>query len=708
MGVAAAQWLDAYIYDYLLKRKLYTSARSFLAEGKILRDPVAFDAPGGFLLEWWSVFWDLFIARINPQHSEAATSYIKSQLLKDGDLQLQQQHYLQKTQQSSTPIANRLVLNNSLNIQNPSVANEMAAKMYEENFTLPIQRDTLANVLPKKRFLKHVSQRPGSMFGVSAMNAQPLSQSQISGYKSTSIDTQYQSQQLPGSKKLKGEMKSSMNTRVSTAEGIAGSNPGTSRLPLNGRPSSGLDPLSLGQQQQPNSFIQLPHTSSRFQLEHEFIFQAPQNLGVDSANVACIRPGVPLSQNIHMKDSHLCSMDLSDVDSMAPVCHPALPHVSADMLNKHPILSQHSQNSNHIIQQQDKLTSSGITNVDGCTSNKFQANNQADMGCLMDDEPLDDVESFLSLNESDERDNLGLLSDSTKGPTLKEIHVIPANTRKVECCCFSSDGKLLASGGSDKKATVWCTKSFKVRSTLDEHSQWITDVRFSPRTLKIATSSGDGTVKVWDVDNHGQSLRTFTGHSTGVASLDFHPSKDDLICSSDISSEIRYWSIKNGSCVGIFKGGATKLRFQPNNGRTLAAAAGKVVSIIDVETQVCRLRLQGHKKKIHSVCWDPSGEYLASTSDDVAKVWKFGSGSKGDCIHELNCNGNTFHTCVFHPTNTSVLIIGSHESLELWDMTENKTRTLQAHEKLVTALAASNATGLIASASHDDCVKIWQ
>ena len=61
------------------------------------------------------------------------------------------------------------------------------------------------------------------------------------------------------------------------------------------------------------------------------------------------------------------------------------------------------------------------------------------------------------------------------------------------------------------------------------------------------------------------------------------------------------------------------------------------------------------------MCWDPSGEYLASTSDDVAKVWKFGSGSKGDCIHELNCNGNTFHTCVFRPTDTSILIIGSHE-----------------------------------------------
>jgi hypothetical protein len=36
----------------------------------------AIDAPGGFLFEWWSVFWDIFIARTNEKHSEAAASYI--------------------------------------------------------------------------------------------------------------------------------------------------------------------------------------------------------------------------------------------------------------------------------------------------------------------------------------------------------------------------------------------------------------------------------------------------------------------------------------------------------------------------------------------------------------------------------------------------------------------------------------------------------
>ena len=37
----------------------------------------AIDAPGGFLFEWWSVFWDIFIARTNEKHSETAASYIE-------------------------------------------------------------------------------------------------------------------------------------------------------------------------------------------------------------------------------------------------------------------------------------------------------------------------------------------------------------------------------------------------------------------------------------------------------------------------------------------------------------------------------------------------------------------------------------------------------------------------------------------------------
>ncbi|RVX19509.1 Transcriptional corepressor LEUNIG [Vitis vinifera] len=214
----------------------------------------------------------------------------------------------------------------------------------------------------------------------------------------------------------------------------------------------------------------------------------------------------------------------------------------------------------------------------------------------------------------------------------------------------------------------------------------------SPSMPRLATSSFDKTVRVWDADSTSYSLRTFTGHSASVMSLDFHPNQDDLICSCDGDGEIRYWNIKNGSCARVFKGGTAQMRFQPRHGRYLAAAAENVVSILDVETQACRHSLQGHTKPIHSVCWDPSGEFLASVSEDSVRVWTLGSGNEGECVHELSCNGNKFHSC----------------SLELWNMSENKTMTLSAHDGLIAALAVSTVSGLVASASHDKIVKLWK
>ena len=64
---------------------------------------------------------------------------------------------------------------------------------------------------------------------------------------------------------------------------------------------------------------------------------------------------------------------------------------------------------------------------------------------------------------------------------------------------------------------------------------------------------------------------------------------------------------------------------------------------------------------VHSVCWDPTGECLASVSDDLVRVWTIGSGNKGECIHELSCTDNKFNNCVFHPTYPTLLVIGCYQ-----------------------------------------------
>ncbi|XP_048634365.1 transcriptional corepressor LEUNIG_HOMOLOG-like [Brassica napus] len=152
-------------------------------------------------------------------------------------------------------------------------------------------------------------------------------------------------------------------------------------------------------------------------------------------------------------------------------------------------------------------------------------------------------------------------------------------------------------------------------------------------------------------------------------------------------------------------GASTQVRFQPISGKFLAAASDYTISLVDVEKDIRVHLLKGHSSNVNSVCWNTSGELLASVSENSVKLW---SPSSGDCIHELSSSGNKFHSCVFHPSYPNLLVIGGYESPELWNTKENKCMTIPAHECVISALAQSPSTGMMASASHDKSVKIWK
>lgn len=74
----------------------------------------------------------------------------------------------------------------------------------------------------------------------------------------------------------------------------------------------------------------------------------------------------------------------------------------------------------------------------------------------------------------------------------------------------------------------------------------------------------------------------------------------------------------------------------------------------------------------------------------------------------LRCTSHFFLLFFFVYIFLNNVISHILQSLELWNMTENKTMTLSAHDGLITGLAASTVTGLVSSASHDKIVKLWK
>ncbi|XP_059626163.1 transcriptional corepressor LEUNIG_HOMOLOG-like isoform X2 [Cornus florida] len=761
----ADKMLDVYIHDYLLKRKLHASAKAFMAEGKVATDPVAIDAPGGFLFEWWSVFWDIFIARTNEKHSEAAAAYIETQQMKAREHQQQlQMQQLQLIQQRNAQLQrrdpNHPPLGSPINADGmmgqPS-ASVLAMKMYEERMKNPRSMDSEASpaLIDANRMalLKSASTHQGQLVQGSSGSMSAALQ-QMQGRNQLTTDIKGEVNLGATQKSLSMDPSSIYGQAILQSKsglGGAGLNQGVSGLPLKGWPLTGIDQLrpSLGMQvQKPN----LPTQNQFLLASQQQQVLAQGNLG-NSTNYGF--SGLPRG-SLNMKDGQPTRNDgsiCSPVQSNSPKMKMAQMQQSSSQ--------QHDQLQQQQLQQHNRKrkqhSSSGAANSTGTgntvgpspnspasthtpgdgitTASSLQNVSSVPKSLMMygaegagglasstnqldDIEPFgdvgslgDNVESFLPHDGGDGRDLYGLKqsltehkAESSKGFSFGEVGCIRTGN-KVTCCHFSSDGKLLASAGHDKKAVLWNMDTLQTESTPEEHQYLITDVRFRPNSTQLATASFDKSVRLWDAANPSYCLHAYTGHSSHVMSLDFHPKKNDLFCFCDSNNDIRYWNINPFSCARVSKGGSAQVRFQPIIGRLLAAASDKVVSIFDVETDRQTHSFQGHSGMVNYLCWDLNGDYLASVSEESVKVWSLNS---GECIHELNSNGNQFHSCVFHPSYSALLVIGGMRSLELWNMAENKSMTVPAHENIIAALAQSPVTGIVASASHDSSVKLWK
>ncbi|XP_058724073.1 transcriptional corepressor LEUNIG_HOMOLOG-like isoform X4 [Vicia villosa] len=775
----ADKMLDVYIYDYLVKKKLHNTAKSFMTEGKVSPDPVAIDAPGGFLFEWWSVFWDIFIARTNEKHSENAAAYLETQQIKAKEQQLQMQQLqlmrhaqLQRRDPNHPPIGSPLNAITTEGVLGQSTATALAAKMYEDRMknSNPMDTETSQPLLDARMALLKSTNHPGQMVqGNSGNVTAALQQMQV------------RTQQIPDIKSEvnMGNMQRSLPMDPSSIYGQggmqsksgitnAGLNQGVGGLTLKGWPLTGIEQIRPGfgaQVQKPllqsaNQFQLLPQ-----QQQQQLLAQAHAqgNIGnsqvygdMDPQRLRGLARG-----GLNVKDSQPIANDGSIGSPMQPTSS------KINMPQMQQSISQQQQDPLHPQQlgqnnrKRKGPTSSGAANSTGTGNTLGPSNSQpstpsthtpgdgvamagnlqnvagVSKGLMMfgtegagglasstnqldDLEPFgdvgsldDNVESFLSQDDGDGKDLFGTLkrnpsehaTDASKGFSFNEVGSVRKSNGKVVCCHFSSDGKLLASAGHDKKVVLWNMETLQTQSTPEEHTAIITDVRFRPNSTQLATSSFDTTVRLWDAADPNFSLQAYSGHSSHVASLDFHPKKNDVFCSCDDNSEIRLWNINQYSCTRAFKGGSTQVRFQPRSGHLLAAASGNVVSLFDVETDRKMHSLQGHSADVHCICWDTNGDYLASVSQESVKVWSLAS---GDCIHELNSSGNIFHSCVFHPSYSNLLVIGGYQSLELWLMAENKCMTIPAHEGVISALAQSPVTGMVASASHDKSVKLWK
>ena len=158
-------------------------------------------------------------------------------------------------------------------------------------------------------------------------------------------------------------------------------------------------------------------------------------------------------------------------------------------------------------------------------------------------------------------------------------------TGSVTSLAFSSDGRMLATGGVESKANIDIAammsgamsgqrpkkgaktpdpadmmKDLKVESVgqvklwdvatgreigaMKGHGRGVTKVAFSRDGKLLATGASDNTIKIWDVASRTE-LRTLTGHTSSIESIDFTPD-GRLLASASEDGGTFLWDTKTG------------------------------------------------------------------------------------------------------------------------------------------------------------------
>jgi WD40 repeat protein len=239
------------------------------------------------------------------------------------------------------------------------------------------------------------------------------------------------------------------------------------------------------------------------------------------------------------------------------------------------------------------------------------------------------------------------------------------------------------------------------------HSESVLAVAYSPDGLTLATGSGDGSVKLWDVSK--KIVRaTLQGHGAQVESVTFS-SDGKTLASAGWDRTVKLWDVATGKIKNTLQGHRSSVMavaFAPD-GRTLASGSfDRTVKLWDVLTAKERRTLEGHSEAVRSLTFSPDGMTLASGSaDGKVGLWLAETGK-----HLRWCpgDGGWVYSLAFCRDSKTLISGCADGGFRFWEVQSGREiLRRQAHQKRITALAIAPDGSVMASASTEGSIRFW-
>ena len=267
-------------------------------------------------------------------------------------------------------------------------------------------------------------------------------------------------------------------------------------------------------------------------------------------------------------------------------------------------------------------------------------------------------------------------------------------TPSLGAIALSPDGKILASGGDDKKIRLWNLASGQVDQPLGEQESSVVELAFSSDNRLLASTGVQEASRFWDMTTRKEIIPG--GEKNKKAESQKPAPKPKPTPKPTPSPQTSEPENPIDQAIGALNKLAKAVSsmnfempvFSPDGKKFVTLEGSTRIALRDVKTWETLQLLEGHTSHIYAYAFSPDGKLLASGSDDgLTIIWDTATGKE---IRTLSKHAMSVRSMAFSPDQT-MLATGSNDStIKLWDVATGRLlRTLSGYGAYVRSVVFS-------------------
>lgn len=209
--------------------------------------------------------------------------------------------------------------------------------------------------------------------------------------------------------------------------------------------------------------------------------------------------------------------------------------------------------------------------------------------------------------------------------SAKEITSLVSHQAPVTSVAFFSEGRQLVSGDDDGAIKLWDVESGQVVRTFKPQFSRLSCLAVSPDG-KVLVAASNGAIQIWEIES-GNGLGTLTGHTEAVTGLTFN-SHGTRLASSSYDRSVKLWDVSKKIEITTLDHSdrVFAIKFAPDGFCLVTAGDMGTVKLWEAPSETETLTLKGHSTTVIRAGFSDDGRRVYSQSPTENLVWDVATG----------------------------------------------------------------------------------